>query len=124
LTGEVEPFDPEISEYVFRIDLGGEPFVVLLASELASPDIAAGKFRKFFLESFGKKKRPPDDPARDSRWYEMKNAGIPIKDIADQWIEENEEKFPEIGTSEYLEKKRKVDDYIEGRIKQFSKRLK
>ncbi|MDP1809275.1 MAG: hypothetical protein Q8L35_07065 [Actinomycetota bacterium] len=124
MTGEIEPFAPEISEYLFRINLSGEPCVVLLASDIASPDIAAAKFRKFFLEAFGKKKRPPHDPVRDSRWYEMQRAGMPIKDIADQWIEENEENFPEVGTNQYLEKKWQVDEYIEGRIKEFKKTIK
>lgn len=123
MTGEVESFSPDIFESLLRVNLKGEPFVVMIASELASPDIAAAKFQKFFLEEFDKKKRPTDDPVRDSRWYEMKKAGVAIRDIADQWIEEHEEEFPEIGTNEYLDKKRELDEYVKSRIKQFSKRI-
>jgi hypothetical protein len=115
LTGENREFPPDLISSVSIQPYFGETVVMAMANQLTDPDEITMAFRQKLDEAFGADRPKITKGNLDTaRYLAMKMQGIKIKDIADEYIQQHRDNFPE---DEHSTEYATAKEHLEHRLK-------
>jgi hypothetical protein len=113
-TGEIRDIPQDWISAVRVLPLFGDEVVMAMASRLADPDVIAQDFRQKLIDTYGKHR--PKLTRKNlpfTKYSAMRLRRIPIKDIADEYIEDHPKAVPgDPESPEYRREKRKLEERL------------
>lgn len=123
ITGETREIPMDWLGGVITINVLGTPLVLAMAGPSSDPKVIKQQFMTEYHRVFGNyHPNIKESHIKSADYLRMKLSGMPLKDIADVYIQRNPSQFPDPADRKaYLQAKRKCEEMLKKRIQRIDK---
>lgn len=123
VTGETVEVPMDWLGGVFSIGVFGTPLVIAMAGPASDPQEIKHQFMSEYHRVFGKyHPKIKESHIKSADYLRMKLSGMPLKDIADVYMQRHPSQFPDPSNRKaYMQAKRKCEEMLKKRIQRIDK---